>query len=1026
MTGDKGSHGVSDKPNMRFQEPPPPKGFGKHIAEHGDRKTCAMCQWARRRFRWMCATTAHSTFQRSWIEVKPPTSGRWGLGCWVCRQASGNPNKGAFGNCEVRRPNKARLIKHRQSARHKRSVQQLLHQRGLAADDGWASLPAPPVEEFANVLLSIRRNELESRKRGERRKKTSMAWCLYEAQREKERKFLAKAVCLSLAQDASTRGPLLLTRYVACGPSLERASGILRVADGKKISGAEDLAKSVLRGIRAMATKRRPHAGMYTPARPVKRLKSLADHIAAITEVFVADGAADEQLAGRMLLDNGTRGTGGQSLPNLRLVVRDKPHSARRLLQRTLPKDPFINNLMSTLLWSRGSLTKLVQYSAHFQDKFRQNQLRLSGGPTVKDLSYAAQRFDSTARPLGRMIDHFDAFLQTAMDIMNERAPSKKEHQSANRALTILCSETMLQLGMVADACEIVVRFIRFVDNERFDTAELPHQVEALRMSATELFKNKGCLVFEGFTKQMVTLIRRPRLVTLSGGRPKTLGDTTGPSQDIVARCLGRMVNWWRLADAVLQTEFPDWDLLLHFQVFRVPRDLLINNHTRDQLLRLSANFGLDPGQVLSEYEDLSPVATQFANQIASATASDVSVKAWQQTIQHVGKAGDKSGLKKLLFRFVAYIGSSSGVEQTFSQCMAQFRHLRNFGMLGVQRVLVLANTRGQSQEEDLALFSRARQIWADNFGAPRHQRRGHIFSGKTLRRFSEQKVRSKTEAAARRRRTLALASLLPQGDKINPNMEIPALRLWGPEQQKELKRQERLLKERKLDAADMGVVRVDPAELDRYRAKQKQTHARYIQKRQAIKNKGRRKNTTIKPGTPTWIGDADWDELMRRTFRSCALRRVPCLATAQAFVVRDVAAPPRMIDLAASLGGGLVASAAHIARPPGPILRYGRALDQRRALWISSGARDRSPKTIDLIRTAVTHATATTTATRWELISHAEFSQRAARGRPDHRRRRELVALVTATEKAGLPAKEKRYCQSLSEFTASCRHFAI
>ena len=88
----------------------------------------------------------------------------------------------------------------------------------------------------------------------------------------------------------------------------------------------------------------------------------------------MADGAADEQLAWRMLLANGTRGTGNRSLPKSRPVVRDKPHSARRLLQRTLPKDPFINNLMSTLIWSRGSLTKLVQYSAHFREKLRPNQ----------------------------------------------------------------------------------------------------------------------------------------------------------------------------------------------------------------------------------------------------------------------------------------------------------------------------------------------------------------------------------------------------------------------------------------------------------------------------------------------------------------------------------------------------------------------------------------------------------------------------------------------------------------------------
>ena len=86
------------------------------------------------------------------------------------------------------------------------------------------------------------------------------------------------------------------------GRSSSVLSGILRVADGQKISGAADLAKSVPKGIQAMTTKRRPHPGIYAPTRPVKRFKSLAEHIASITEVFVADGAADEQFAGRMLL----------------------------------------------------------------------------------------------------------------------------------------------------------------------------------------------------------------------------------------------------------------------------------------------------------------------------------------------------------------------------------------------------------------------------------------------------------------------------------------------------------------------------------------------------------------------------------------------------------------------------------------------------------------------------------------------------------------------------------------------------
>lgn len=230
---------------------------------------------------------------------------------------------------------------------------------------------------------------------------------------------------------------------------------------------------------------------MLKSAEQPTKLKELAKHIASITEVFVADGAADEQLAGRMLHEGSSRAVLGQTLPNLRLVVRDKPHSARRLLQRTLPKDPFINKLMSAVLWSRGSLARLVQNSAQHQETFKSHQLRLEGAMArpVKNLSYAKHRFDSTALPLGRMITHFDALLMTVVDIIRERRGP--EQQGANHALETLNTESMLQLGMVADACDIVVRFVRFLDKECFDTSELPRHIQALEDSAVDLFKHE-------------------------------------------------------------------------------------------------------------------------------------------------------------------------------------------------------------------------------------------------------------------------------------------------------------------------------------------------------------------------------------------------------------------------------------------------------------------------------------------------------------------------------------------------------
>ena len=395
----------------------------------------------------MHATSVHHALcRKTWIEVRPVTDEKWALGCWVCRHSSHvkpGATLGHFGNCTVRRPRKSQLIKHQLSDRHKRSAHQFLQLRGICK-----FIAAHSAQRVGSAFAGLPQ------------KNTTMAWCLYEAQREAERKVLAKAVCVSLVQDASTRGPLLLTRYVACGPRLQRSSGILRIAPAGKHSGAQDLAKAVLGSIQAMATKRRRHGSMYKPKQHPRRLFGFARALSGMVEVFVADGAADEQLAGRMLQRHSARATLGQTLPNLRLVVRDKPHGARRLLQRTLPKDKFISKMLAALLWSKASLAKIVQFSAPHQETFKRHQIQHMGhaARTTKNLSYAEHRFDSSARPLGRMVVHFEALVLTAVDIIRERAPNNKDHKGANRALDLLDTESMLQLGMVTDACEIVVR----------------------------------------------------------------------------------------------------------------------------------------------------------------------------------------------------------------------------------------------------------------------------------------------------------------------------------------------------------------------------------------------------------------------------------------------------------------------------------------------------------------------------------------------------------------------------------------
>ena len=80
-----------------------------------------------------------------------------------------------------------------------------------------------------------------------------------------------------------------------------------------------------------------------------KQLVAFAQPSASIIHAVVADCAADEQLARRIMHKYYARALMGNALPNLGLLVRDKPQSSGRLLQWALPQDQFFHTLMTNM-----------------------------------------------------------------------------------------------------------------------------------------------------------------------------------------------------------------------------------------------------------------------------------------------------------------------------------------------------------------------------------------------------------------------------------------------------------------------------------------------------------------------------------------------------------------------------------------------------------------------------------------------------------------------------------------------------
>ena len=185
-----------------------------------------------------------------------------------------------------------------------------------------------------------------------------------------------------------------------------------------------------------------------------------------------------------MLRPNSGRAGGKTQLPNLRLVIRDSAHASRRLLSRTWNQDPYFRRLGGVLLWNKNSLAKTIRYSRVFQDHFLDHQLERRTDPhqpIIKNLAYAKQRFESLAKPLARLVQHFDCAMDVVADILRERGRADPVHINAAALVDVMDSEAMLQMGMLADCAEACLDLTRFFDKETFDIALVPDRLRRFK-----------------------------------------------------------------------------------------------------------------------------------------------------------------------------------------------------------------------------------------------------------------------------------------------------------------------------------------------------------------------------------------------------------------------------------------------------------------------------------------------------------------------------------------------------------------
>ena len=1030
---------------------------------------CIRCQWLRFHKTYKARLPLGPGFPgQSWITMRESSKG---VGCKACEWFAKLPvDTGAsqeqdqsyalcpyvqFSLQTLKFPN---IRRHAKSCHHKHAVSayrgHLLDQAAGKAD---AALVAPSEDEFLAVWQGLGSSSTGSSAKIVKqslRKSTTMEWCLWEALRDSERLALSQASTIALAMD-ERKGRLLVSFAACSGKGLDVTTGFLGQLQHQGMNSVE-VAACVRKAVRRLCTRRQPHPCMNR-SRTKPTVVARAEHlILKRIEMITADGAANEQLALKLLhpMSARTSKVGVGKLPGLKLILRDKAHASRRLTERTFRSDPLLQQICDVVLFSKNSIAKLLCYSGDFADIFAQEvrqQTREGSAAAligeVKNLSFAKQRFDSTAKPLGRCLWNLDALISTCHIILERRQPRSEPGKSCTRFIDLLSEEVVVLLGMLADASDECLLLTRFFDQGMFEVANMSTEVLGFKQRLNALFGEAELCLETGFTNLALKVVERSRLLRAAKGMYRSLGGLAPPAILVLARrtCLPRMKAWRRLVLEVVDTEFPDYELLGAFSVFRLQPPSAHAQHRPAQeapawdlnsLARLAEAFGVDKAALIEQFQDHRRVAQTEKAQRPHAPAAC----SWQralhrtQAVRHAAKRWPVTALLPVLQRFVVCPGSTSGIEHAFSKFKRLMGEQWHGSDNAEERRLVLRLKAADTPQLPPQLLRAARRIWAACFGPARLSgplRRPSLGVKHSVQvsKAARNALEQPSSAAAwmrKRRRDVAAAATAPMSMSRTAGTEgrsaqAPdgANQAWTAAHEQEAKRQQKVRVERACAAVLDGTANRscllavgassqalhDFTKLEQARQRDLEMKWRRQAAVLALPEKVdlSQKRLFIEEGARAACGlEQQW----RAATSATGMVEVRDHAAAQVFVVLDPSAPGDRSKTVASMVGGMLCTPGFLLEQNGrgaAVLQLFRALSMPRFIFVSKGTESNHKPMVELMkRVCGVEERRGKQKHRWQWFydrpeERARFLQRRRLRDKDHAS--EMVTLVTPSE---------------------------
>ena len=302
----------------------------------------------------------------SWLIWEISGGNAFAAGCRVCAKHSGMQ----FSKCHQMKF--AKMLGHTRNQGH---IEACCAAIGFSLPKKEIPFLTPTVKQFRQAyehFQSGHRGTLNSV--GARGKMDRMEFALVEAARQQWRQSLRQAVSVTLLRDE--RRKRLLICFRATDRKLQVVEGVLGQLAGRYSSTALGICAATLKVIREFCTP-----GMGNPSGKEAELEcdeQLVEHIRHRAQAITVDAASNEavgvQDSGAPLelpmTDYGLQ-AGDTIFPNLRLIVRDRAHGSRRVLERPWRADEFLEAVVVSLAQGPGSIVQMIQHSEDFREWYQ-------------------------------------------------------------------------------------------------------------------------------------------------------------------------------------------------------------------------------------------------------------------------------------------------------------------------------------------------------------------------------------------------------------------------------------------------------------------------------------------------------------------------------------------------------------------------------------------------------------------------------------------------------------------------------